>query len=117
MNLWNVHINRFPLTGTIIRMQYLPGRHLPAFTQRSLDNEQYQYLLETPQGKIKIIQIAGTFARRIVPYVQVGQRVHKGEKIGIVRFGSRVDLYLPSHIMLHVGLGDVFRAGETLQSP
>lgn len=115
MNLWNVHINRFPLGGTITAMQHSPGGHLPAFTQKSLHNEQLSYLLDTPQGKIKIIQIAGTVARRIVPYVTVGQQVQKGEKIGIVRFGSRVDLYLPKHISLHVSRGKRYRAGETLQ--
>lgn len=116
MNLYNVHINRFPLEGTITKMHHRPGGHHPAFTQDSLHNEQLSYLMETPQGTIKIIQIAGTFARRIVPYVTVGQQVQKGEKIGIVRFGSRVDLYLPTGIPLHVTLGERFRAGETLQA-
>lgn len=116
MNLWNVHINRFPLEGTIIKMHHYPGKHRPAFTQESLRNEHLSYLLDTPQGKIKIIQIAGTVARRIVPYVTIGQKVGKGEKIGIVRFGSRVDLYLPRGIPLQVTLGQRFRAGETLQA-
>ena len=116
MSLWNVHINRFPLEGTITKMHHLPGGHLPAFMRDSLGNEQLSYLMDTPQGKIKIIQIAGTFARRIVPYVTVGQKVEKGEKIGIVRFGSRVDLYLPIGISLQVTLGKRFRAGETLHA-
>ena len=116
MNLWNVHINRFPLDGTIVKMHHLPGGHRPAFTQESLHNEQLLYIMDTPQGKIKIIQIAGTFARRIVPYVTVGQKVIKGEKIGIVRFGSRVDLYLHRGIPLQVTMGERFHAGESLQS-
>jgi len=116
MNLWNVHINRFPLGGTITKMHHVLGGHRPAFTQESLHNEQLLYILDTPMGTIKIIQIAGTFARRIVPYVTVGQKVIKGEKIGIVRFGSRVDLYLPRDIPLQVTLGERFHAGESLQS-
>ncbi len=116
MNLYNVHINRFPLEGTITKMYHHPGGHLPAFTQKSLHNEQLKYLMDTPRGKIKIIQIAGAFARRIIPYVTVGQKVKKGEKIGIIRFGSRVDLYLPTGIPLQVTMGKRVHAGETLQS-
>ena len=114
MNLWNVHINRFPLEGTIIKMHHYPGKHRPAFTQKSLHNEHLSYLLDTPQGKIKIIQIAGTVARRIVPYVTIGQKVEKGEKIGIVRFGSRVDLYLPYGTEIAVNIGDKVIGGETV---
>jgi phosphatidylserine decarboxylase len=115
MNLWNVHINRFPLEGTIIKMKHQPGGHRPAFTQNSCHNEQLSYLLNTPRGKIKIIQIAGTFARRITPYVKIGQRVKKGDKMGIVRFGSRVDLYIPLKISLGVKVGEQVLAGDTLE--
>ena len=70
--------------------------------------------MNTPLGKIKIVQIAGIFARRIIPYVKPGQKVKKGEKMGIVRFGSRVDLYLPPQITLCVKIGENTLAGKTL---
>ena len=113
MNLNNVHVNRIPLDGTIIELCHLKGSHLPAFTKKSERNERVVIVLETRIGKIKIIQIAGTIARRIVPYIKQGDHVKKGDKLGLIRLGSRVDVYLPTkHIKsLSVTVKDKVCAG------
>ena len=96
MNIHNVHVNRSPFAGTIEKMVHHPGGHVPAFQKESDANEQLVLLLKTEIGRMKIVQIAGTIARRIVPYVTEGTVLKKGEKIGLIRLGSRVDLYLPA---------------------
>ncbi|MFA5101847.1 MAG: phosphatidylserine decarboxylase [Candidatus Thermoplasmatota archaeon] len=96
MNIHNVHVNRAPFTGTIEKMTHHPGGHVPAFQKESDANEQLVLLLKTEIGGVKIVQIAGAVARRIVPYVSEGMMLKKGEKIGLIRLGSRVDLYLPA---------------------
>jgi len=95
MNIHNVHVNRMPLDGTIEEITHYRGAHLPAFKKKSEKNERVVLLIRTDIGWIKIVQIAGTIARRIVPYVSKGNTVKKGGKIGLIRLGSRVDLYLP----------------------
>ena len=95
MNIHNVHVNRASLEGTIEKITHIPGGHLPAFTKDSERNERLIILLKTSIGLIKIVQIAGTLARRIVPFVSEGQSLKKGDKIGLIRLGSRVDVYLP----------------------
>jgi phosphatidylserine decarboxylase len=95
MNVWNVHVNRAPIDGKVIYLSHHYGEHLPAFLGDSRKNERVIAILETEIGKVKLIQIAGTFARRVVSYIKKGERVKKGERIGIIKFGSRVDLYLP----------------------
>ena len=114
MNIHNVHVNRMPLTGTIENLIHHSGGHVPAFEKESDENERVVLLLKTDIGMLKIVQIAGTVARRIVPYVAKGGVLKKGEKIGLIRLGSRVDLYLPAQkiktLMVHVH--DRIRAGE-----
>ena len=95
MNLYNVHVNRCPFNGTVIDITHHRGSHLPAFTKESSKNERVIILLETSFGVIKIIQIAGTIARRIVPYIRMGDALEKGDRIGLIRLGSRVDVYIP----------------------
>jgi len=97
MNIYNVHVNRMPLTGTIETITHHSGGHIPAFQKESDVNERVVLLLKTDIGVIKIVQIAGTVARRIVPYVSQGTVLKKGEKIGLIKLGSRVDLYLPAN--------------------
>ena len=113
MNLHNVHVNRMPLDGTVKDVVHISGAHLPAFKKESEKNERVIIKIDTSIGVVKIVQIAGTIARRIVPYVNKGDKVKKGDKIGIIRFGSRVDLFLPSDSIkvLKVGLGDMVLAG------
>jgi len=96
LNLQNVHVNRMPFSGTIERITHHPGGHVPAFRKESDVNERVVLLVRTEIGLLKIVQIAGTIARRIVPYVTNGSVVKKGERIGLIRLGSRVDLYLPA---------------------
>lgn len=95
MNIYNVHVNRCPFNGTVIDIIHHRGLHLPAFTKESIKNERVIILLETSFGVIKIIQIAGTLARRIVPYIRKGDVLKKGDRIGLIRLGSRVDIYIP----------------------
>ena len=113
MNLWDVHVNRSPLDGKIKKMEHFPGKHAPAFKDVE-KNEHLVILLDTEVGMIKIVQIAGIFARRIVPYVKEGDVVKKGDKIGIVRFGSKVEVYLPDKAKIIVKKGDEIKAGQTI---
>jgi len=114
MNLYNVHVNRTPIEGTIRSIEHKSGFHIPAFKKESEKNERVILILDTKIGPIKIIQIAGTIARRIVPYVKKRDKLKKGEKIGIIRFGSRVDVYLPKKIKdINVKKGDKVKAGES----
>ena len=110
MNVYNVHVNRMPLDGTIKDVKHISGLHLPAFKKESEKNERVIILVDTKIGKIKIVQIAGTLARRIVPYIKKGDKLKKGDKIGIIRLGSRVDVYLPSG-KIKVNVGDYVKAG------
>jgi phosphatidylserine decarboxylase len=114
MNIHNVHVNRMPLDGTIIELTHYKGGHLPAFKKESEKNERVVLLIQTTIGKIKIIQIAGTIARRIVPYITKGETVKKGERIGLIRLGSRVDLYLPTKKIkpLAIQVHEKIKAGE-----
>jgi phosphatidylserine decarboxylase len=113
MNIHNVHVNRVPFNGTMTRLTHQPGSHLPAFTKESKRNERFTYLLQTEIGIIKIVQIAGTIARRIVPYVSESAMVHKGDRLGMIRLGSRVDIYLPSNhiVTCLVKKGSIVKAG------
>ena len=115
MNLYNVHVNRIPFNGTVKDILHKSGIHLPAFKKESEKNERVITLLNTNIGVIKVIQIAGTLARRILPYVKKGDKLKKGERIGIIKFGSRVDVYLPNKKIknIKVKVGDMVKAGET----
>lgn len=116
MNIHNVHVNRMPIDGKIIEITHLPGSHIPAFKKESDRNERVITHIDTSIGFVKIIQIAGTLARRIVPYIKKNDIIKKGEKIGLIRFGSRVDLYLPdkNNIKYKVKKGDNIKAGESV---
>ena len=113
MNLWNVHVNRAPLAGTIAAMQHMPGQHAPAFREKG-DNERLHIELHTEHGDITVTQIAGTIARRIVPYLSTGEIIEKGQRIGIIRFGSKVTVELPDDASPAVETGDRVRAGQTI---
>ena len=115
MNIYNVHVNRAPLDGTVKDIVHIHGFHLPAFKKESEKNERVITTIDTKIGSIKVIQIAGTIARRIVPYVKKEDKLKKGDKIGIIRFGSRVDIYVPTKKIkkIYVEVGDKIKAGET----
>jgi phosphatidylserine decarboxylase len=114
MNIHNVHVNRMPLDGKILDVVHYNGAHLPAFKKESERNERVIFNIKTDMGRIKVIQIAGTLARRIVPYIKKGAAVKKGGKIGIIRLGSRVDIYLPTKKIqtITVNVKDRVKAGE-----
>lgn len=115
MNVHNVHVNRMPINGEIKEITHLPGSHLPAFRKKSERNERVIIKIKTSIGMVKIVQIAGTLARRIVPYIKKNDIINKGEKIGIIRLGSRVDFYLPNkkNIKYKVKKGEKVKAGES----
>jgi phosphatidylserine decarboxylase len=114
MNIHNVHVNRMPFDGTIMKITHSAGGHVPAFKKESDVNERVTLLIKTDIGAMKIVQIAGTIARRIVPYVSEGNTLEKGAKIGLIRLGSRVDLYLPTNRITApaIQVKDIIKAGE-----
>ena len=115
MNVFNVHVNRAPYSGTVRRISWHPGKFFAANAEKaSLENEQNAILLETDKGKkILFIQIAGLIARRIICYAKEGDRLVKGERCGIIKFGSRVDIYLPQETRILVKLKEKVKAGAT----
>lgn len=116
MNVFNVHVNRAPMDGIIRKIAYRPGRFINASLDKaSIHNERESYLLETDSGTtIAFVQIAGLIARRIVCQVQEGQPVEAGQRFGLIRFGSRVDVYLPKGTVPLVAVGQTAIAGETV---
>lgn len=113
MSPLDVHVNRAPLAGTVTSVEHVPGGFVPAFDKESEHNERVVWRLDTELGEVELVQIAGTVARRIVPYVAQGAKVEQGERIGLIRFGSRVDVYLPRGIEPAVEVGQRTTAGVT----
>ncbi|MBH5337708.1 phosphatidylserine decarboxylase [Streptomyces pactum] len=113
MSPLNVHVNRAPLAGTVTSVEHIPGGFVPAFNKESENNERVVWHFDTELGDIEMVQIAGAVARRIVPYLPEGVKVEQGERIGLIRFGSRVDLYLPEGVDVAVEVGQTTVAGVT----
>ncbi len=116
MNVFNVHVNRIPYSGKVEKILYKPGKFYSADSrQGGLQNEYCASIITTPSGKkIAFVQIAGLIARRIICWLEEGDAVTRGKRFGLIRFGSRVDLYLPLGTELAVNLGQKVRAGETI---
>lgn len=114
MNPFNVHVNRSPLGGRVARIEHSDGGHRPAFFRSSSKNERNLIVFDTPEGTVQLTQITGVLVRRIVCYVTPGEFVDRGERIGMIRFGSRVEFSIPPSYSLRVGEGDKVRAGETV---
>jgi len=116
MSILDVHLNRAPVSGKVLQRSYHPGRFLVASAEKSsLLNEQNAVILETEDRlKILLIQIAGFVARRIVCYAKADDTLNKGEIFGMVRFGSRVDLYLPTEVNVTVRMGQHVKGGESI---
>lgn len=115
MNVFNVHVNRSPLPGKVRKVAYKPGKFLNAeLDKASEENERNSLILETEYGAVGVTQIAGLIARRIVCWTERGQDLQVGQRFGLIRFGSRVDVYLPAHIVPKVVIGQTTIAGETI---
>lgn len=114
MNIHNVHVNRSPVAGYIEDISHTTGSHLPAFKKESDRNERNRITLVTDIGEVEVVQIAGTVARRIDCYLRRGEEVEKGQRIGMIKLGSRVDTYLPREkVKVTVDVGKRVKAGES----
>jgi phosphatidylserine decarboxylase len=115
MNVFDCHVNRSPVTGRIVKMVYTPGLFLNAeLDKASEDNERSALVIESGGVHIGVVQIAGLVARRIVNFVRDGDTIGVGERFGLIRFGSRVDVFLPTTTQVLVGVGQKALAGETV---
>lgn len=116
MSVFNCHINRAPIAGTVKALAYRPGKFLNASLDKaSADNERSSLCIEMADGRqLVVVQIAGLVARRILSFVQKGQALRTGERFGLIRFGSRLDVYLPEGVNPLVALGQTMIAGETV---
>jgi len=116
MNIFNVHVNRTPFDGKVLGIKYAPGKFFSANTDRAaLENEQCGVIMETAnQQTFAFVQIAGLVARRIVCWAEKGDTLRRGQRFGLIRFGSRVDLYLPQNMQIEVAIGQKVKAGETV---
>ncbi len=116
MNVFNVHSNRSPVEGAVKERWYFPGHFLnAALDKASLDNERNALWLRTADGQdVTCVQVAGLIARRILCYVETGAELRKGERFGFIRFGSRVDVYLPLDAQVNAAIGEKVYAGETV---
>lgn len=113
--IWNVHVNRAPAAGTITSLDYRPGRFHAAMRARaSFENEQNIIHLNTAAGEIVFKQIAGWIARRVVCWKKAGDSVARGERIGLIRFGSRVDLWLPLEAAIRISVGENVKGGSSI---
>jgi phosphatidylserine decarboxylase len=113
--IYDVHINRSPVAGAIQEIEYRPGKFLAAFNKKAAEvNEQNAFDIQTESGEnFRVVQIAGVIARRIVCWKKVGDLLDRGQRIGLIQFGSRTDLYLPPGYEITVKKGDRVRGGET----
>jgi len=114
MRLWDVHLNYVPVRGKMLKIQHYFGKHFAAFLPKSsLENEHVDYWIETSSGIVLVREIAGLIARRIVPLVKVGSTVLPVDELGFIKFGSRVDLYLPVSSVVHISKGQYVQGGIT----
>jgi len=116
LSIFNVHSQRVPYSGKVISKQYNPGKFMAAFNHKaSLDNEQTLVVFEAENGeKYKIKQIAGLIARRILNYMEPDNSVQRGDRLGFIRFGSRVDIIIPEDFQIDVSVGDMVQGNKTI---
>ena len=110
----DVHMNRTPVDGRVTRIEYKPGKFLPAYNEGSNDNELNEIWIDHNGHTVVVRQVVGLLARRIVCRVEEGQQLARGERIGLMKFGSRMDVFLPMEAALHVAVGDRVVGGETV---
>jgi phosphatidylserine decarboxylase len=115
LNVFDVHVNRSPIAGTITDVKYNKGKYLAAWNEKaSLDNEQNRVTIEDGSFRVAFTQIAGLIARRIVFNKRTGDRVERGERVGMIKFGSRTDIFLPPEVTIDVKVGDTVKGGLTV---
>ncbi len=116
MNIFNVHVNRAPLAGEVVDRVYRPGTFFPADKKKALlRNEQNALLIKGDDGfQVTVVQVAGIIARRIVCWAEVGDKLKRGERFGLIRFGSRLDVYVPPHVTIVVKKGERVWAGQSV---
>ncbi len=113
--VWNVHVNRSPAAGTISNLEYKPGKFLAAWAETaSFENEQNVFTLSSEHGELVFKQIAGWVARRVISWKKQGETVARGERVGLVRFGSRVDIWMPACAHVVVKVGDHVKGGSSI---
>jgi phosphatidylserine decarboxylase len=113
--IWDVHVQRAPVAGTVTKVDYRPGSFLAAYkTRASVENEQNVIHMETPIGRLVFKQIAGAIARRVICWKQAGDKVARGDRVGLIRFGSRADLWLPVEAQILVERGQKVKGGESI---
>lgn len=115
MSVFNVHVNRWPVSGTVMKIEHLPGRFLDARDSAASEiNEHNSIVIRGEHGPIEVVQVAGMIARRIACWVREGDNALQGQRFGLIRFGSRLDVYLPDDFSFVVGIGDRVSAGVTV---
>ena len=116
LNIFNVHINRIPFTGEIMKTGFIPGRYLPAMKPAASQlNHRHAILIRTSTGRqMLVVQIVGLIARRIRCWVKIGDQVTRGDRFGLIQFGSRVDIFLPLDVNLRVQVGDHVKGGSSI---
>ena len=115
MDFFNVHVNFWPVDGKVTYYKYHPGKYMLAYLPKASElNEHSSVSMTTPYGDVFFKQIAGTFARRIVTYAEPGNNVSKAEECGIIKFGSRIDMYLPLDAKINVKIGDYVKACDSV---
>ncbi|HLC26988.1 MAG TPA: phosphatidylserine decarboxylase family protein [bacterium] len=115
LSVFNVHVNRFPVRGRVVSLNYRPGKFLPAYHQQaSRENEQNILVIQGSMGPVVVKQIAGVLARRIVCWVRKDQELDAGERFGLIRFGSKVEVIMPAWMTLNVAVGDRVKGGVSI---
>ena len=115
MNVFNVHVNRYPVEGVVRYIHYNKGKFFNAAAEKSsLENEQMSVGVQSGANRVLVRQIAGLIARRIVTYSRVGENVRQGDRMGMIRFGSRVDVFVPTNARVRAKVGDLTAAGVTI---
>jgi len=116
LSVFNVHVNRSPIAGKVESFNYIPGKFAAAWADKaSSDNERTEIIIAAEQGRVMVKQIAGLIARRIVWWIHPGDVMEKGQRIGLIRFGSRVEIFLPQAVTeLKVSKGDVVKGGKSI---
>ena len=117
LNIHNIHVQYAPIKGNIVSMKYKPGTFNPAYLfEKSQYNERMETILETEIGRVMVVQIAGLIARTIVPFKEIGDNVNQAEPIGLIKFGSRVDLWIPTTVDIKIKEGDRIHIGDIVAS-